>query len=87
MSDVDASWPSFAKVSAQFQEYYRDATLKGEYALDEGENDWREVYHFFHSHGYALRSRYSPGWVPSWIGTDRNPDYCSDSVKPQASLE
>ena len=32
---------------------------------------WRDRYQFLKSHGYHLRDRYKPGWVPSWQGTGR----------------
>ncbi len=27
---------------------------------------WRDRYDFLESRGYLLRSRYMPGWIPSW---------------------
>ena len=33
----------------------------------------------FNRHGYVLRPRYRPGWVPSWHGTGKEEIYCEDS--------
>ncbi|THU86957.1 hypothetical protein K435DRAFT_842728 [Dendrothele bispora CBS 962.96] len=30
---------------------------------------WRDNYEWIKQQGYLLRSRYSPGWIPSWRGT------------------
>lgn len=29
---------------------------------------WRDRQHFLESHGYQLRPRYRPDWIPSWRG-------------------
>jgi hypothetical protein len=42
---------------------------------------WRDRYSFMLSHGLELRCRYKPGWTPSWIGTDLDPDICEDSIE------
>lgn len=33
------------------------------------ESEWRDLYHYLLDHGYEMRGRYQPGWIPSWIGT------------------
>jgi len=48
--------------------------------LDRGEAFWRENYQFLLDHGYLLRPRYSPDWVPSWIGTNKGPWNCEDGI-------
>ena len=48
--------------------------------LDGGEAFWRENYQFLLDHGYQLRPRYSPDWVPSWIGTSKHPRNFEDSI-------
>jgi len=39
--------------------------------LNVQETKWRDIYHFLLERGLELRPRYNPGWVPSWLGTDR----------------
>ncbi|KAG2150397.1 kinase-like domain-containing protein [Suillus clintonianus] len=40
---------------------------------------WRDHFLWLKDIGYQLRSRYAPGWVPSWQGTDKNWVACEDS--------
>ncbi len=42
------------------------------------EEIWIARYELLERHGYRLRPRLRPGWVPSWKGTDLNPFYCED---------
>lgn len=46
--------------------------------LDEGELLWRDRQPFLESKGYMLRSRYRPGWTPSWLGNDVVFEECDD---------
>ncbi|KAG6836013.1 hypothetical protein H0H93_012288 [Arthromyces matolae] len=39
--------------------------------LDEIEIFWRDHYDFLKGRGYTLRPRYEPGWVPSWLKTEK----------------
>ncbi|KDQ55733.1 hypothetical protein JAAARDRAFT_133274 [Jaapia argillacea MUCL 33604] len=39
------------------------------------EKFWKEHFHWLESHGYQLRPRYHPNWVPSWRGTEK---FCRD---------
>ncbi|EPQ57111.1 hypothetical protein GLOTRDRAFT_137524 [Gloeophyllum trabeum ATCC 11539] len=39
---------------------------------------WRDHQQWLQSRGYMLRSRYMPGWVPSWKGTKRHWSECED---------
>ncbi|KAJ3474984.1 hypothetical protein NLI96_g12133 [Meripilus lineatus] len=34
---------------------------------------WRDRYEMFLSHGYQLRPRLRPGWVPSWVANGKRP--------------
>ncbi|KLO19350.1 hypothetical protein SCHPADRAFT_818269, partial [Schizopora paradoxa] len=34
---------------------------------------WRDRFDILQRHGYLLRSRFRPGWVPSWKNTDLSP--------------
>lgn len=40
---------------------------------------WRSRYEFLHKHGYRLRSRYQPGWQPSWVTSGKPRFRCEDS--------
>lgn len=46
--------------------------------LDEDEIWWRDHQVWLEQRGYLLRPRYRPGWVPSWINTDRSYLFCED---------
>lgn len=41
---------------------------------------WRDHFLWLKDNGYHLRSRYAPGWVPSWNGTDKDWSACEDSL-------
>lgn len=45
--------------------------LLEEGGLEGSEIFWRENYQLLHDRGYQLRPRYSPDWVPSWMGTNK----------------
>lgn len=47
--------------------------------LEEHEIYWRDKQGFLEKHGYMLRQRFRPGWVPSWIGSNRPPDLHEDN--------
>ncbi len=52
------------------------------YGIDEltvEETFWRDTQPFLVTHGYELRPRFRPGWIPSWTGTDANPLSREDS--------
>ena len=44
------------------------------------EKVWRDRQPWLRSRGYELRSRYHPGWTPSWKGTDKPYLLCEDGV-------
>ncbi|KAL4061838.1 hypothetical protein V8B97DRAFT_1999172 [Scleroderma yunnanense] len=46
--------------------------------LTKSEIWWSQHYEWFKGHGYLLRPRYAPGWVPSWQGTMKNRFKCED---------
>ncbi|KAH9935121.1 kinase-like domain-containing protein [Epithele typhae] len=52
----------------------------GRYDLSESEQKWVARQPALHARGYSLRTRYIPGWQPSWIGTNRRALYCEDSI-------
>jgi hypothetical protein len=56
------------------------------YELYEDEEIWRDRYLFLLDHGLELRSRYRPGWTPSWLGTNLDPEDCEDSKKKTVSF-
>jgi hypothetical protein len=45
------------------------------------EEIWRDRYSFLLGRGLELRTRYKPGWIPSWLGTNLDPDTCDDSIE------
>ncbi|KAF8490400.1 hypothetical protein JB92DRAFT_1306645 [Gautieria morchelliformis] len=50
------------------------------YNLRPAERFWITLQPWLASCGYILRPRYRPGWVPSWIGTDKVPTKCEDGI-------
>lgn len=48
--------------------------------LDSYEIFWRDRFLFFEAHGYRLRPRFRPGWIPSWYAKDVYHLRCEDSV-------
>ena len=49
--------------------------------LDPREVWWRDRYKTLSDHGYLLRPRYSPQWVPSWKTLNKNWKDCEDSKR------
>lgn len=66
--------------NAEEQEYFDKRTRDGFYDLNSGELWWKDRYQVLLDHGYQLRPRHRPGWVPSWKDTDLNPVFCEDSM-------
>lgn len=50
------------------------------------EDLWTARYELLKRHGYSLRPRFRPGWVPSWHGTELNPFDCEDGHLHLVSL-
>jgi len=48
--------------------------------LSSQETKWRDIYHFLFERGLELRPRYSPGWTPSWLGTEKEELDCEDGI-------
>ncbi|KAI0363375.1 hypothetical protein BV20DRAFT_958445 [Pilatotrama ljubarskyi] len=48
--------------------------------LDPEERFWRDHQKWLEERGYLLRPRYRPDWVPSWEGTNRDPEECEDGL-------
>ncbi|TCD66664.1 hypothetical protein EIP91_001082 [Steccherinum ochraceum] len=73
-------------MSKQRADYLRErsagtsAGYTGVAALLPGEVLWRERYTYLEAHGYVLRQRYRPDWVPSWLNTGFAPYSCEDSI-------
>ena len=49
--------------------------------LSPQESKWRDIYHYLFDRGLELRPRYSPGWIPSWLGTDLVSSDCEDRIR------
>ena len=45
---------------------------------------WRDRQPYLQSHGYMLRPRYQPGWIPSW--QQRKPDVYHDEEDLVSSI-
>lgn len=80
MNDSTLRLPSFATCSAEEAAKYAHDTEQGRWSLLSYEVFWRERYDFLKQHGYQLRPRFAPDWVPSWIGTSYDPFFCEDSI-------
>lgn len=61
-------------------ELYAQSTQMGAYDLVTAERYWQDCQPHLQRHGYLLRPRYSPGWKPSWLGTNLDPTFCEDSI-------
>ncbi|KAI0629585.1 kinase-like protein [Trametes polyzona] len=72
--------PSHAYLDEESKVRHAKLYRKGVYALASKELFWQERYQPLKDHGYLLRPRYSPGWKPSWLGTELNPTFCEDSI-------
>ena len=80
MSTGPTRLPRYAYVTPESAARYAKSTAAGVYDLLPGEIYWKDRYFFLDARGYTLRARYHPDWKPSWIGTDRNPTFCEDSI-------
>ena len=80
MSTNPARLPRYAYVTPENAARHAKDTEDGLYNLLPGEIFWKERYFFLEGRGYTLRPRYHPEWKPSWIGTDRKPMFCEDSI-------
>ena len=77
---ADQKWVSRDVLSDEVAERRARSARWGAYDLSPAERLWQERYHHLQRHGYLLRPRYSPGWNPSWLGTDLMPISCEDSI-------
>ena len=50
------------------------------YGLRPSEIVWRDRQKMLEQHGYLLRPRFRPGWVPSWLGTNKSPLLFEDAL-------
>ncbi|KAK7691433.1 hypothetical protein QCA50_004832 [Cerrena zonata] len=80
MSVDESHLPSYALCSPDEVERYRQQTEEGRWDLLSYEVFWRERYDYLKNKGYLLRPRFQPGWIPSWLGTNRDPSFCEDSI-------
>lgn len=51
------------------------------FKLSENEKWWRDHAAQIKHRKYRLRKRFRPGWKPSWIGTDLNPELVDDAQR------
>lgn len=57
-----------------------EAAADGIFDLDPMVTFWRDLQPYLLSKGYRLRSKYTPGWTPPWIGTDIYPHLFEESI-------
>lgn len=50
------------------------------YDLRDSEVAWRDRQNMLEQHGYLLRPRFRPGWIPSWVNTSKRPLLCEDAL-------
>ncbi|KAI0351975.1 kinase-like protein [Trametes cingulata] len=72
--------PPYFYLSPQASERQAELTRNGTYDLLPSEVLWRDRHRWLRDHGYDLRPRYSPDWEPSWINTNRDPEFCEDAI-------
>lgn len=63
-------------------EQYQEDTKNGRFNLIPAEKIWRDLQPTLQRRGYRLRPRYDKAWRPSWAGTNIDPFWCEDSLKP-----
>lgn len=59
---------------------WRKENITIKYDLSPGEMVWRSRQKMLERHGYLLRPRFRPEWVPSWLNTSKRPLLCEDSL-------
>ncbi|OSC97551.1 kinase-like protein [Trametes coccinea BRFM310] len=74
--------PSYFYLPPDALERQKELTRNGTYDLLPSELLWKDRYHWMKSRGYDLRPRYSPDWEPSWLNTNRDAEFCEDSIMP-----
>ena len=72
--------PRYAVLSDDALACSERTTQLGAYNLIPSELFWQARHRHLEEYGYLLRPRYKPGWKPSWIGTNLDPDFCEDSI-------
>lgn len=78
--------PLYATCTLEQAKEYEEDTKQGLWALLSFEVFWRDRYHFLQRKGYLFRPRFKPDWKPSWLGTNRDPDFCEDSIYSTVSV-
>ncbi|KAJ7831886.1 hypothetical protein B0H13DRAFT_2256562 [Mycena leptocephala] len=63
-----------------------DDNILTEGRLSQLEFFWQDHYSWLKESGYLLRSRYAPGWTPSWLGSGKSPLRCEDGIIPPSSM-
>ena len=70
-----------AQISQKILEIWGTSDRTPAEELDSREVWWRDRYHQLHDHGYLLRPRYSPQWVPSWKTSNRDSEDSEDGQR------
>ncbi|EGO02260.1 hypothetical protein SERLA73DRAFT_86540 [Serpula lacrymans var. lacrymans S7.3] len=82
MNEDRSQWPSFTRLPPAVVARYEEATRNGQYDLNRSEQVWRDLQPTIKEQGYQLRPRYQPDWIPSWLGTNLDPMFCEDAIRP-----
>ncbi|KII93064.1 hypothetical protein PLICRDRAFT_100738 [Plicaturopsis crispa FD-325 SS-3] len=77
--------PWWTRVTPERAQQYLNDTKNGRFDLTPAEKIWRDLRPTLQQRGYRLRPRYETDWKPSWLGTDIDPYWCEDSIKPRVN--
>ncbi|KII93054.1 hypothetical protein PLICRDRAFT_101301 [Plicaturopsis crispa FD-325 SS-3] len=80
--DIARRWPWWTRVPPEKVEKYLKDTKNGRWDLIPIEKIWRDLHPTLRRRGYRLRPRYEAEWKPSWVGTNIDPYWCEDSIRP-----
>ncbi|KAI0669469.1 kinase-like domain-containing protein [Trametes maxima] len=72
--------PSYIYLPPDAVRRQAELTRSGMYDLIPTEVPWKDRRRALEEKGYKLRARYQPGWEPSWMGTNLNPEFCEDFI-------
>ncbi|CAL1712395.1 unnamed protein product [Somion occarium] len=72
--------PIQATCSPEDAQMYAQWTKEGDWDLLPSERAWSDRQSLLEERGYILRQRYRTGWRPSWLGHNRDPFSCEDSI-------
>ena len=86
MATDHAQLPGYTKLPPHIVELYARLTRDGNYDYTKAERVWMTLQPTLNARGYYLRPRYRDNWTPSWLGTNIDPTFCEDSIRPPVCL-